>query len=75
MSKSKRHFEQEEELHLEVIEQGIQFNELDDDEAPQHYEDTYEEAKRIFLERISRKQKNNFFSNLWQNIKNKYKGK
>lgn len=57
MSKSKRYFEQEEELLQEVIEQGIQFNDLDpedEDEFHQpfeHYEDTYEEAKRIFIER------------------------
>lgn len=57
MSKSKRYFEQEEELLQEVIEQGIQFKDLDPEDEQEfhqsfeHYEDTYEEAKRIFIER------------------------
>lgn len=66
MSKSKRYFEQEEELLQEVIEQGIQFNDLDPEDEQEfhqsfeHYEDTYEEAKRIYLQRVFRKFNKNY---------------
>ena len=81
MSLTKRYFEHQEEELNEVIEQGIQFNDLDyDDEEDFYqlfeYESTYEEAKRIYFNKISRRPKDKILEKFLEEIrKNKNKNK